>query len=350
MRLEAAIGAAFERACRDELEVPKPGNVHVFASGHAMTVEDFRLGARRAAPFIACRGARIGARIWGAVEASLEATRQNINLGIILLCAPLAAAAEKRDPNLRAAVRDVLAQLDREDARLAFEAIVRASPGGLGDAPRHDVRSPAAGVLAGGHGRSLVARPDRAPIRHLVCGYLRGRIAIVAALARTGRRHGARDARGVSGVPRELSRHACRAQARRARSPRASCRQRAPSSNACRRERGLPSCDPSSSPGMRRSSAPAPIPAPAPTSRSRRSSPQSYNPSCGGQGRVVDLKSGKIFRCYLANRSGVQPDAVNKDSSRAGRQMSVRLPRLCSPGRDIHGQDHQDVRRQVTRR
>jgi triphosphoribosyl-dephospho-CoA synthase len=143
MRLEAAIGAAFERACRDELEAPKPGNVHVFASGHAMTVEDFRLGARRAAPFIACRGARIGARIWGAVEASLEATRQNINLGIILLCAPLAAAAEKRDPNLRAAVRDVLAQLDREDARLAFEAIVRASPGGLGDAPRHDVRSPA---------------------------------------------------------------------------------------------------------------------------------------------------------------------------------------------------------------
>jgi triphosphoribosyl-dephospho-CoA synthase len=143
MRLDATIGAAFERACRDELEAPKPGNVHVFASGHAMTVEDFRLGARRAAPFIACRGARIGARIGGAVEASLEATHQNINLGIILLCAPLAAAAEKRDPNLRAAVRDVLAQLDREDARLAFEAIVRASPGGLGDAPRHDVRSPA---------------------------------------------------------------------------------------------------------------------------------------------------------------------------------------------------------------
>ena len=143
MRLEAAIGAAFERACRDELEAPKPGNVHVFAQGHAMTVEDFRLGARHAAPFIACRGARIGARIGGAVEASLEATHQNINLGIILLCAPLAAAAEKRDPNLRAAVRDVLAQLDREDARLAFEAIVRASPGGLGGAPRHDVRSPA---------------------------------------------------------------------------------------------------------------------------------------------------------------------------------------------------------------
>jgi triphosphoribosyl-dephospho-CoA synthase len=143
MRLEAAIGEAFERACRDELEALKPGNVHVFASGHAMTVEDFRLGARVAARFIACRGARIGKRILGAVEASLEATRQNINLGIVLLCAPLAAAAERNDPDLRAAVEEVLAKLDREDARLAFEAISRASPGGLGEVPKHDVRSPA---------------------------------------------------------------------------------------------------------------------------------------------------------------------------------------------------------------
>ena len=55
------------RACRDELEAPKPGNVHVFAEGHAMTVEDFRLAARNAAPFIAARGARIGERISRAV-------------------------------------------------------------------------------------------------------------------------------------------------------------------------------------------------------------------------------------------------------------------------------------------
>ncbi|MBV8963310.1 MAG: triphosphoribosyl-dephospho-CoA synthase [Hyphomicrobiales bacterium] len=142
MDIEAAIGAAFEEACRDELEAPKPGNVHVLASGHAMTVEDFRLAARSAAPFIATRGARIGARISGSVGASLQATGQNINLGIILLCAPLAAAAEKGNPDLHAAVGEILEELDLADARLAFAAIVRAAPGGLGDAARHDVRSP----------------------------------------------------------------------------------------------------------------------------------------------------------------------------------------------------------------
>jgi triphosphoribosyl-dephospho-CoA synthase len=143
MRFEAEIGAAFERACRDELEALKPGNVHIFASGHAMTVEDFRLSARSAAPFIARPGARIGKRIAGAVKASLEATGQNTNLGIVLLCAPLAAAAERKGSDLRAAVREVVAKLDREDARLTFEAITSASPGGLGEVPKHDVRSPA---------------------------------------------------------------------------------------------------------------------------------------------------------------------------------------------------------------
>ncbi len=142
MSLEAAIAGAFEAACRDELEAPKPGNVHVFAGGHAMTVEHFRLAALSAAPFIASGGARIGERISRAVFASVEATGQNINLGIILLCAPLAAAAEKNAPDLHTAVTAVLDGLDQEDARLAFAAILRALPGGLGEAPRHDVRSP----------------------------------------------------------------------------------------------------------------------------------------------------------------------------------------------------------------
>jgi len=142
MDLEAAICAAFEGACRDELEVPKPGNVHVLAEGHAMTVEDFRLAAQKAAPFMATQGARVGERILGAVEASLEATGQNINLGIILLCAPIAAAAEKGKSDLRGSITSTLEELDLEDARLAFAAIVRSRPGGLGEAAQHDVRAP----------------------------------------------------------------------------------------------------------------------------------------------------------------------------------------------------------------
>jgi triphosphoribosyl-dephospho-CoA synthase len=142
MRLSTAIAEAFERACRAELEAPKPGNVHVFADGHAMTVTDFIRSAAAAAPFIASERASVGKRIFDAVAATLAAVGRNTNLGIVLLCAPMAASTERGPPELRAAIRLTLAALDREDARLAFKAIRRAAPGGLGRAPRHDVRSP----------------------------------------------------------------------------------------------------------------------------------------------------------------------------------------------------------------
>ena len=36
------VAAAFKAACLDELDAPKPGNVHVFASGHRMTAVGVR--------------------------------------------------------------------------------------------------------------------------------------------------------------------------------------------------------------------------------------------------------------------------------------------------------------------
>jgi triphosphoribosyl-dephospho-CoA synthase len=142
-----AIAAAFLAACLDELAAPKPGNVHVFAAGHRMTSDDFVRSAEAAAGPLATAGARVGARIRGAVEATLAAVGTNTNLGIVLLCAPLAAAAELDPGDLRGAVRQVLAGLDTQDADLAFGAIVRAAPAGLGRAERHDVFAPAATSL-----------------------------------------------------------------------------------------------------------------------------------------------------------------------------------------------------------
>src|ERR1043166_8164349 len=92
-------------------------------------------------------GARVGTRILGAVEASVAAVPHNTNLGIILLCAPLAAAAERAQPDLHAALAVELAHLDIQDASFAFKAIALAAPGGLGTAPRHDVRMPATVTL-----------------------------------------------------------------------------------------------------------------------------------------------------------------------------------------------------------
>ena len=149
------IAAAFVAACHDELEAPKPGNVHVFADGHRMTASDFLRSAEAAAGPLAEPGARVGARILRAVEATRAAVGTNTNLGIILLCAPLAAAAEHGD--LRESLRAVLDKLDREDADDTFRAIVFASPAGLGTAEQHDVREPATVSLR----QAMAAAADR---------------------------------------------------------------------------------------------------------------------------------------------------------------------------------------------
>jgi triphosphoribosyl-dephospho-CoA synthase len=160
--LEGRVAAAYIEACLAELDAPKPGNVHRFAPGHRMEVADFVRSAEASAAPIAARGARVGIRVRAAVEATLSAVGQNTNLGIILLCAPLAAAAEAPDAALRPALATVLDRLDRADAQDVFAAIAAANPAGLGRAPRHDVNAPAAATLreamAEGAERDRIAR------------------------------------------------------------------------------------------------------------------------------------------------------------------------------------------------
>ena len=160
--LAERVAAAFSRACVDELEAPKPGNVHLFAPGHRMTAAEFVRSANAAAAPLAVPGARVGSRILGAVEATLAAVGTNTNLGIILLCAPLAATADIRAADLRAALAQVLEALDIQDAELAFRAIARAAPAGLGRAERHDVTETASvslkDAMAEASSRDRIAR------------------------------------------------------------------------------------------------------------------------------------------------------------------------------------------------
>lgn len=140
-----AIEAAFLTACRLELAALKPGNVHGHAAGHDMQVAHFERAAEAAAPHIASQGARVGERIRAAVEASVAAAGCNTNLGILLLCAPLAYAAGEvvQGATLPERLATVLASLDEKDAADTFAAIAAASPGGLGEAAEGDVRAPA---------------------------------------------------------------------------------------------------------------------------------------------------------------------------------------------------------------
>ncbi len=135
-------------ACVLEVSAPKPGNItpgHDFAD---TTYADMVRSALALGPVFARRRARtrgVGALILDGVRATARVTDDNTNLGIVLLFAPLvrAEATRQADESLRSATERILGQLDLDDATAAFAAIVQARPGGLGEAPEHDVRAPA---------------------------------------------------------------------------------------------------------------------------------------------------------------------------------------------------------------
>ncbi len=140
----ASIEAFFIAACRAEIEALKPGNVHVFSPGHGMTAEHFFASAEASAGPLCTPGKTVGQRIYDAVAASFAAVGMNTNLGIVLLCAPLAAAAERNATgSLQARLANVLQGLDETDTERVFAALRLANPAGLGTAARHDAHGPA---------------------------------------------------------------------------------------------------------------------------------------------------------------------------------------------------------------
>jgi len=165
---EAEISELFLAACRAELAALKPGNVHVHAGGHGMETAQFEVSAEAAAPWIAAHGEKVGTRILRAVEASFAAAGCNTNLGILLLCTPLAAAAAMNlEQGLRDRLRAVLDGLDGGDAAAVYAAIRRAQPGGLGSAPQQDVAvPPTIGLL---EAMQLAAGRDRIALNYTTC-------------------------------------------------------------------------------------------------------------------------------------------------------------------------------------
>jgi triphosphoribosyl-dephospho-CoA synthase len=145
-------GDLFDRhvqlACLLEVSAPKPGNVTPAHDFSDMTYADMVRSALALGPVFARRRARVrsvGELISDGVRATARVAATNTNLGIVLLFAPLvrAAATRREDETLRSATERTLARLDVDDAAAAFAAIAQARPGGLGEAPEHDVRAPA---------------------------------------------------------------------------------------------------------------------------------------------------------------------------------------------------------------
>ncbi|MGH8535874.1 MAG: triphosphoribosyl-dephospho-CoA synthase [Gammaproteobacteria bacterium] len=146
-----AVAEAWLRSCRLDLEALKPGNVSVQAPGHGMSAADFIRSAEAAAPLLCARDSSVGERILRSIEATQRAVGCNTNLGIVLLCAPLAHSVLMESPEgrLRPRLKGVLRSLTHDDTSRVFAAIALAAPAGLGRRERYDVRGePTVGLCA----------------------------------------------------------------------------------------------------------------------------------------------------------------------------------------------------------
>ena len=142
--LNSQLASTFKAVCMAELEALKPGNVHIFADGHGMTIEHFMTSADVASQVIALANMTVGERILSAVKATKHAVNMNTNLGIILLSAPMIhTALNRQSDDFIVDLKQVLRALTIEDASFAFAAIRLANPAGLGEVAQNDVNDTA---------------------------------------------------------------------------------------------------------------------------------------------------------------------------------------------------------------
>jgi len=166
------IANAFLHACALDVAVRKPGNVSQGSAGHRMQAEQFLRSAEVSAPALTLSGASVGQRIEAAMRATWAAVGCNTNLGIVLLCAPLAVAAERLlqqgqpllAETLHTELQAVLQALAVADAAAAFRAIAAVQPGGLGQADAQDVREAPTVTLR--EAMALAAARDRIALQY----------------------------------------------------------------------------------------------------------------------------------------------------------------------------------------
>jgi len=154
-------GRLAQVACLLEVTARKPGNVHRFCDFSELHYLDFLLSATAiGGPLDRAVERGIGATVLAAVKATRQVVSTNTNLGMILLLTPLAAVPPAID--LADGVEQVLAGTTRDDARLVYQAILLASPGGIGRVDEQDVAAESTmtlrEVMALAADRDLIAR------------------------------------------------------------------------------------------------------------------------------------------------------------------------------------------------
>jgi triphosphoribosyl-dephospho-CoA synthase len=147
-------------ACLWEATARKPGNVHRFQDFDDLSYVDFLHSAVAIVPVLdQALEKSVGRIVLDGVRATQFLVAGNTNLGILLLLAPLVRVPVGQ--KLAAGIQGVLEGLDVHDARMVYEAIRLARPGGLGQVPEQDVTTEPTldlrGVMALAAERDLIA-------------------------------------------------------------------------------------------------------------------------------------------------------------------------------------------------
>ena len=140
MTAQIDIAILAQLSCLLEVSAPKPGNVSPGMRFRDMSYEDFLISALAIGPAIGEAGkVPLGITIERALAATREVTRANTNLGLVLLLTPLAAASILTAGTLRERVQRVLRATTIDDARLVYDGIRSANPGGMGKVSDEDL-------------------------------------------------------------------------------------------------------------------------------------------------------------------------------------------------------------------
>ncbi len=141
--MDLTIGQCASLAVLMEVTAPKPGNVHRGADFENLGFFQFAAGAVAIAPALeqlSHAQLSLGAAVLQAVQGTRALAGTNVNLGTVLLIAPLAAVPRTR--SLAEGISTVLAELTCEDARDVYRAINEAQAGGLGHVSECDLSGP----------------------------------------------------------------------------------------------------------------------------------------------------------------------------------------------------------------
>ncbi len=140
--LASTPAGAIRWACILEATAPKVGNVYPGQSFADLNYDDFITAAEVVSQTLTTDNVAMSQRMFAAIQRTVELVGNNVNLGIVLLLGPLVAADFGRvSSDWKVSIARVLGGFGPTDGQYIFQAILAASPGGLGRVQANDVQT-----------------------------------------------------------------------------------------------------------------------------------------------------------------------------------------------------------------